>query len=49
MASERPPEVKTVTEYPELGETTRPIVPAKRLNTDYPVQSPSRPTPPPTH
>ncbi|KXL47415.1 hypothetical protein M433DRAFT_77042 [Acidomyces richmondensis BFW] len=34
---ERPPEVKNVTEYPELGETKRPYVPARQLNTDYPL------------
>ena len=38
MASERPPEVKNVTEYPELGMTGRPGVPHKTLNTDYPVR-----------
>ena len=38
MASERQPEVKNVTEYPELGMTGRPGVPHKTLNTDYPVR-----------
>lgn len=36
-SSERPPEVQNVREYPELGRTVRPYVPAKSLNTDYPV------------
>ncbi|KAK4547630.1 hypothetical protein LTR36_000587 [Oleoguttula mirabilis] len=35
--TERPPEVKSVTEYPELGRTGRPYVPARSLNTDYPL------------
>ncbi|KAK3696452.1 hypothetical protein LTR37_017953 [Vermiconidia calcicola] len=35
--SEHPREVKSLREYPELGETDRPYVPAKRLNTDYPL------------
>ena len=38
MAENRPPEVKNVTEYPELGETRKPYVPARHLNTDYPVR-----------
>merc|ERR1712070_1116445 len=36
-SSERPPEVQNVREYPELGRTVRPYVPAKSLNTDYPL------------
>jgi len=40
--TERAPEVHSVTEqYPELGQTGRPYVPARRLNTDYPVYTSS--------
>ena len=34
---ERQGEIISITEGPELGETGRPQVPAKRLNGDYPV------------
>ncbi|KAK5169482.1 uncharacterized protein LTR77_005458 [Saxophila tyrrhenica] len=37
MATERPAEVTSVTEYSELGQTNKPYVPAKGLNTDYPL------------
>lgn len=43
-SSERPPEVQNVREYPELGRTVRPYVPAKSLNTDYPVRPSARPS-----
>lgn len=43
--TERPPEVKNVREYPELGRAGRPYVPAKALNTDYPVRTSSAPRP----
>ena len=36
-STERPPEVENVRDYPELGRTGRPYVPARTLNTDYPV------------
>ena len=36
--TERPPEVENVRDYPELGRTGRPYVPARTLNTDYPVR-----------
>lgn len=38
MASERPPDNVSITEGPELGQTGRPPVIARQLNTDYPVR-----------
>lgn len=38
--TQRPPEVVSISEGPELGRTGLPPVPAKRLNTDYPVHHP---------
>nr|POE89765.1 nadh-ubiquinone oxidoreductase 20.9 kda subunit [Quercus suber] len=38
MAAQRPAEVHSTTEnYPELGRTGRPYVPARQLTTDYPL------------
>lgn len=43
MASKQPPpSVISTTEGPELGETGRPTVTARKLNTDYPVRLPTK-------
>lgn len=34
-----PPETISVSEGPEIGQTVRPAVPTKKLNSDYPVHS----------
>jgi hypothetical protein len=39
--SQYPPETVSTIEGPEIGQTVRPSVPAKRLNSDYPVHTPS--------
>lgn len=46
MSQQYPPEVENVTEFPELGETRKPYVPARQLNTDYPVRALPIPIPP---
>lgn len=38
-----PPETVSVSEGPEIGQTVRPSVPAKKLNSDYPVHTPATP------
>ena len=40
--SQYPPETVSTIEGPELGQTARPSVPTKRLNSDYPVHTPAR-------
>jgi hypothetical protein len=37
--SQYPPETVSTIEGPEIGQTVRPSVPAKRLNSDYPVHT----------
>ena len=41
--SQYPPETVSTLEGPELGQTVRPSVPTKTLNSDYPVHTPTRP------
>jgi hypothetical protein len=41
--SQYPPETVSTIEGPELGQTVRPSVPTKRLNSDYPVHTPAHP------
>lgn len=37
--TQHPPETVSTIEGPELGQTVRPTVPAKKLNSDYPVHT----------
>jgi hypothetical protein len=41
QSSQYPPETISVTEGPEIGQTVRPSVPTKALNSDYPVLPPA--------
>ena len=42
--SQYPPATVSTIEGPELGQTVRPSVPTKTVNSDYPVHTPSRTT-----
>ena len=39
--SQYPPETVSTIEGPELGQTVRPTVPTKTVNSDYPVHTPT--------
>lgn len=41
QSSQYPPETISVSEGPEIGQTVRPSVPTKALNSDYPVLTPT--------
>jgi hypothetical protein len=41
QSTQYPPETISVTEGPEIGQTVRPSVPTKALNSDYPVLLPA--------
>jgi len=41
QSTQYPPETISVSEGPEIGQTVRPSVPTKALNSDYPVQTPA--------
>ena len=41
QTSQYPPETVSTIEGPELGQTVRPTVPTKTVNSDYPVHTPA--------
>jgi hypothetical protein len=41
QTNQYPPETISITEGPEIGQTVRPSVPTKALNSDYPVLPPA--------